>query len=345
MVSVRCNGAAGRALCALLLAVCAGGCAGAEVNERAADQLEPPVTEAMRGLLSASLQTLLAPGEEYRLGPGDLIEVAIYDLSQPEPTRVEAELDAKGRVDLPLLGAVEASDRTRAELAAEVEVALARDYLNDPRVVVQIEEHRSQRIAVMGAVAEPGIKVVRTNQVTLAQALALAGGLSEEAGFRATVQRGVEWGGEDYDGPRVLEVDLEALSRGDGSQDVVVRPGDLVTVEVAARFFVTGYVEKPGEFRLDRRRTVLDAVALAGGLLSPEASPSLTRIRRRGARGEVHFLEIDLEAVLEGESEDLELQPGDKLEIRQGVVRGIALGFYNAVRGIVSFGYNLASLF
>lgn len=344
MVSGRCNGSARAGLYALLLAVCAGGCAGAEVNERAADQLEPPVAEAMRGLLGASLQTLLAPGEEYRLGPGDLVEVAIYDLSQPEPTRVEAELDAKGRVDLPLLGAVEAGGRTRADLSAEVELALARDYLNEPRVVVQIKEHRSQRIAVMGAVAQPGIQVVRNNQLTLAQALALAGGLSEEAGFRVTVQRGVEWG-DDYRGPRLLQVDLEALSRGDGAQDVVVRPGDLVVVEVAARFFVTGYVAKPGEFRLDRRRTVLDAVALAGGLLSPEASPSLTRIRRRGPRGEVHFIEIDLEAVVEGESEDLELQPGDKLEVRQGAVRGVALGFYNVVRGIVSLGYNLASLF
>jgi polysaccharide biosynthesis/export protein len=77
------------------------------------------------------------------------------------------------------------------------------------------------------------------------------------------------------------------------------------------KFFVTGKVNKPGEFLVGRRTTVLQAISMAGGL-TPFASPSSIKIvRKEGGLDQVYS--FDYKDVSKGLllSQDIYLQAGD----------------------------------
>ena len=123
----------------------------------------------------------------YRIGATDLINVTVFQV--PTLSLEEVRVDAAGNLQMPLIGALRAAGRTPDELAREIEVALGRQYLRDPQVSVTVAEAASQKVTVDGAVAKPGVYLMR-GRTTLLQAIAMAEGptrvadLSEVAIFR-----------------------------------------------------------------------------------------------------------------------------------------------------------------
>lgn len=111
------------------------------------------------------------------IGPLDTISVEVFGL--PELSR-EVQVDASGRIAMPLIGTVDARGRTAEELARAVETALGARYVRDPQVTINIRNSVSQVVTVDGQVGEPGLYPV-TNQMTLMRAVASAKGLSEYA--------------------------------------------------------------------------------------------------------------------------------------------------------------------
>lgn len=133
----------------------------------------------------------------------------------------------------------------------------------------------NDRVAVLGAVAKAGyIALDVANPLQVAQALAEAGGLSTRAaGSRAILTRA---NGE------TLPLDLYALTvLGDKTQNVRLKPGDILTVPEANGVTVFGAVEKPGTYTLEDARAprVTDAIIAAGGLSVP-AAQAFIRIER-----------------------------------------------------------------
>jgi polysaccharide biosynthesis/export protein len=319
------------ALIPLLLCACS---AGEKVNEASRDLVaagEPAIVFAL-----AAGPALLQPDEDYLLGPSDVLVVSLLDIpTMGEMTEVSLEVSAGGAITLPVIGAVEVGGLSAPDCQVKIAEA-ARAYVLEPFVAVRVEDYRSRRIAVLGALIEPGVKYLQRNRVSINEALALAGGLSMEAGLRAMVAHA---GSEE---PQII--DLEALARGDLTQNVWLSHGDVLQVLEPERFFVAGYVEEPGEFALRRRTTVLQAISLAGGLQIPDASPSMTRIRRSSSRGE-QIIEVDLEAIAADEAPDVELVAGDLLEVRQGTGRFVLVGLYDFLKGVFNVGVGLASPF
>lgn len=111
------------------------------------------------------------------IGPLDTIEVDVYGI--PELRR-EMQVDASGRIAMPLAGTIDARGRTAEELARAIETALRAQYVRDPRVTVNIRSSVSQVVTVDGQVIEPGLYPV-TNQMTLMRVIASAKGLTEFA--------------------------------------------------------------------------------------------------------------------------------------------------------------------
>jgi len=113
---------------------------------------------------------------EYRLGPGDVIEVFVWkepDLSTTAVVRPD------GKISLPLLNEFEAQNRTVAQLQKEVSNNL-RKYLSEPVVTVILKEVNAPRISVLGNVRKPDVYKIR-NKVSVLDAIALAGGFNEYA--------------------------------------------------------------------------------------------------------------------------------------------------------------------
>lgn len=111
------------------------------------------------------------------IGPLDTIQVDVFNV--PELSR-EMQVDASGRISMPLVGTVDARGKTAAELAEAVEATLRGRYVRNPEVTVNIKSSVSQVVTVDGQVVEPGLYPV-TNQMTLTRAIASAKGLSEFA--------------------------------------------------------------------------------------------------------------------------------------------------------------------
>lgn len=111
------------------------------------------------------------------IGPLDTIQVDVFNV--PELAR-EVQVDASGRISMPLVGSIDARGKTAAELARAIEDALRGRYIRNPEVTINIKSSVSQVVTIDGAVVEPGLYPV-TNQMTLLRAVASAKGLTEFA--------------------------------------------------------------------------------------------------------------------------------------------------------------------
>jgi len=318
----------------LVLSLCA--CAGPE-------GAPPPVgTPVLVGDLTDEqgefYSPLLSQRTIYTLGVGDVIQVSILDLEEEgELLELEVEVAEDGRVPLPVLGPVRAAERTADELRMDLVKALSERFLDNPFVSVKVKEYKSRRIAVLGTVLKPGIHFLPRPEVSVNEALGLAGGLTERSGLRAVVVHGGEHVSQ-------REIDPDALSRGDVTQNVFLQHGDVLHVLAPEQFHVAGFVQQPGEFEFRHEMSVRKAIAMAGGIRIPDASPDMTRIRRRGPQGE-YFVSIDLNGILDEDVPDVQILAGDVLEVRQSTFRYLVVGTYDAVQGLISVGVNAASLF
>jgi polysaccharide export outer membrane protein len=135
------------------------------------------VVKNSEGLPAPSRQDLTAADRPSLIGPLDTIQVDVFNV--PDLSR-EMQVDASGRISMPLVGTIEASGKTAGEVADAVEAALRGSYVRNPEVTVNIKSSVSQVVTVDGQVVEPGLYPV-TNQMTLMRAIASAKGLAEFA--------------------------------------------------------------------------------------------------------------------------------------------------------------------
>ena len=164
-----------RHIFALLVAALAlAGCAG-----RSPIHSTPQLTvfEGRTEMPTPNRGDLVAEDRLALVGPLDTISVSVYGV--PELSR-EMQVDAGGRIAMPLIGAVDAGGKTAVELALDIEEQLSGRYVRNPNVTVNIVSSVSQVVTIDGQVVEPGLYPV-TNQMTLLRAVASARGLSEFA--------------------------------------------------------------------------------------------------------------------------------------------------------------------
>jgi polysaccharide export outer membrane protein len=124
---------------------------------------------------------------DYVIGSGDLLAITVFDV--PELTR-EVRVSQTGTISIPLIPA-RLTVTGLTELQAEqkiAEVLEANGLVSHPEVGVMVREHKSKPITIVGAVTHPMVyEADRT--VTLLEALAEAGGVSNDAGDTVIVAR------------------------------------------------------------------------------------------------------------------------------------------------------------
>lgn len=161
-------------LAALCITVAVSGCGGREPL-RSTDSLT--VVPDASSLPAPVRADLVAADRPALIGPLDTIEVEVANI--PDFSR-EMQVDASGRIAMPLAGTIYAGGKTAEELARAIEAALRARYVRQPEVVVNIKSSVSQVATVDGQVTEPGLYPV-TNQMTLMRVIASAKGLTEFA--------------------------------------------------------------------------------------------------------------------------------------------------------------------
>jgi polysaccharide biosynthesis/export protein len=243
----------------------------------------------------------------YRLGPKDGLSISVWGHDELSG---KFTIAADGSLSFPLVGPINAADRTVSELQTELNDRLADGYVKNPRVTVEVEHYVSQRVFVMGEVHTPGA-VPLTGPMTLLEVLARAGSLTEQAGGDLVILRGAT--DQATAGPlaqgqagtaELGRLSVQQLRRGNVAANIPLRSGDTVFVPRGENIYVLGLVNNPGPYTLETGLTVLRALSLAGGTTA------------LGSTGRVRIVRVvDGKRVeIKGNLDD-PLQPGDTVTV------------------------------
>jgi polysaccharide export outer membrane protein len=138
------------------------GCAGSKLDSvpvgEAAYKIVPPADPA-------------APQEAYVIAANDLLDLRIFQ--EPDLSNDKLQVDDTGRIQMPLIGEVNAAGRTASELASEISARLRERYVVNPQVVVSVVKTAVQFVTVEGQVIKPGVYEI-TRNYTLLSAIARA---------------------------------------------------------------------------------------------------------------------------------------------------------------------------
>lgn len=224
---------------------------------------------------------------DYVIGPRDIVSITVFN--QPSLSG-KFTVDADGTVAMPLLGRVTAAGLTARDLERALVKRLADGFLMRPELSIAIEEYRSQRVFVVGEVRQPG-PIQLTGRTTLIEVLALARSTTAEAAKEVVIVRaaaGANPSGailpNQPEAGDVIHVDLNALETGALANNIVLRDGDTVFVPRAPTVIVFGQVRSPGAYPIGRATTVVEVLALAGGVADRGASNRIRILRVVGGK-------------------------------------------------------------
>ncbi len=270
----------------------------------------------LAGPLPRSVTPVLAQTQslqEYVLGPGDSVEVTVFgenDLTRTVTIRPD------GKINLPLIGDVQAAGLTPSQLSEQVRNGL-RTYLKNPQVSVSVREFHIERayVYLLGQVNRPGQVEIQKGW-TVMEVMGAAGGVTPRAALRRAVviRRGTG---------QTIPLDLDRLLlRGDRSANVAVEPGDIIMVPTLQnRVLVLGAVSRPGAYDLDEGGRLLDALAQAGGP-TDRAQTSNIGVIRSGQDGKPVVTTFDMSKLVKGDgSQNMVLQNADVVYVPEGRVR------------------------
>lgn len=157
----------------------------------------------------------------YRIGIGDVLEIMTW--KEPDFSR-EVFVRTDGMISFPLLDDIPAAGRTTLEVRDEIEEKL-KEYISYPIVSVSVKVPNSQKFYISGQVLKPGEYPIM-KQLTVVQALALAGGFTDWANKNDIILITKD-GGEEH----VIRIDYSAIEEGEGlDQNVIIKADDIIVV-------------------------------------------------------------------------------------------------------------------
>ncbi|WP_234406256.1 polysaccharide export protein EpsE [Methylobacillus glycogenes] len=233
------------------------------------------------------------------LGAGDVLKISVFE--QPDLS-LEVRVSESGSITYPLIGEVRVGGGTVAAAEQRIATMLEKGgFLKSAHVNIIVAQLQSLQVSILGQVNRPGRYPIDSAK-TLADVLALAGGVSPEGGDLITLVHNV-------DGKAVRDqIDLADMMRtGDLSKNIRVAGGDIIYVERFDKFYIYGQVQRASHYRLEHEMTVLQALSVGGGL-SPRGTEKGVKIKRRDASGHIE--------VITAKHDDL-IKPNDVIYVQE----------------------------
>ncbi len=234
------------------------------------------------------------------IGAGDVLDVAIWEAppavlfgasgsealltALPQTARSvgipQQMVSETGTISIPFVGQLRVLGRTPPEIEREI-VARLRGRAHDPQAVVRLVQNEARTVTVLGEVAASGRMPLTARGERLLDAIASAGGTRQEIG-RTTVQLS-----------RAGTVAAMALGTvvADPGQNVMLRPGDVVTVMHQPFSFVAlGAIDNSAEIPFEGvGLSLAEALGRVGGLNRDNADIRgvfVIRLEQREALGD-----------------------------------------------------------
>lgn len=264
---------------------------------------------------------------EYRLGPGDIIE--INTRVGDKTTLTAVTVDGRGRISYSFIDDLDVNGLAPSELDDILTRRLS-EYVKNPRIDILVKEYKSKYATLMGeftalrAVYGTQAQTGRVNlrgRTTLMDLVSLGGGYTVDADVK-NVQ--IIRGGRTY---RINLYDI--LERADETQDIIINDRDIVNIPELPKFgervYVMGEVNSQGIYPLKDAEDLLSAIALAGSF-TKLAKEQNTLIVRKYQPGEKPLVMMaDLEALLRRAdiSQNIPLQHGDLVYVPGMVIADV----------------------
>lgn len=236
---------------------------------------------------------------DYIVGPGDSFILQIFGATDIQYTLV---VTREGKLLVPEIGALQVAGLTFEEVKTVITETIAESRVG-VEVVVTLSNLHSIQVMIVGEVVQPGSYTV-SGLSSLVNTLITTGGVRRTGTLRdIQVKRG---------GRVVAQLDLyDLLLRGDSSNDIYLRQGDVVFVPPIGRIVsVAGEVVRPAIYEIEDEETVADVLMLAGGLL-PTADPRKTQVERVQSSGSYTLLQ----ASAQGDTALLPIKSGDLVRV------------------------------
>nr|WP_028834544.1 MULTISPECIES: SLBB domain-containing protein [unclassified Pseudoalteromonas] len=224
--------------------------------------------------------------DTYLVGRGDQLLINFYG---KESASYEVIVDREGRINIPDLSPVQVAGLTFAEVKELIKVKVEQEIIG-VKAFVSLGKLRSIRILVLGEAYKPGSYSV-SSLTTVSHALFVSGGVSDIASLRnIQVKRG---------GKVVTNFDLyNLLIRGDSSNDIILKPGDVVFIpSVGEQVTVDGLVKRPAIFELKKGETAEQLLKMAGGIKPNAYAKSVIVERFNNQHKEVLSVDFSKEQV------------------------------------------------
>ena len=253
---------------------------------------------------------------EYKIGPGDVLEITYWESSVPKKEEIVVRPDGKisfGFVeDLPVNGLT----------VSQMDDLLTkhfRRYIRKPRIDIVVTEHNSKSVTLLGAITPRNVggggtgKYILSGRTTLLEILTKAGGADKNANLtNIRIRR--------KNGESISLNLFAAIHQGNADQDFVLDDGDVVFIptvyENARRVYVFGEVENPGAYAFKNiKLRLLDAISEAGGT-TVFAANSNTKILR-GDITKPKIITANLKNLIErgDQSQNVALASGDMVYV------------------------------
>lgn len=279
-----------------------------------------------------AVQTAIAtvePSKGYLIGPGDEIVVKVLGEDQFNFT---ATVNEDGKIVVPFFeNPIVAKCKTENELRIDLTKLLS-EYLKTPQLSFQTTKKSRSKATIFGEVNLPQpIEIER--RFTLVEAIAVAGGLREEAGGMIEVFRTQRplcsseddenyWKPESGDPTEIPSrvYSLANIRMGKEDSNPVILPGDVIQVQKAYPAYITGEVIAPQGILLKEGGTSLsEALAKISGTKGSAKTKEIKIYRLKPgfslASKERDVLTANLELIKTGQEKDIMLQPYDIIEV------------------------------
>lgn len=232
--------------------------------------------------------SIIGPGT---VGPDDVLRISVYGY---EDLKTETRVSADGRITFPLIGEVAAGGKTSIELEEAIAVRLINGgFIHDAHVNVNILEHVSQQVSVLGYVNKPGRYPLDSGS-SIVDLIAMAGGIQELGDTRVFVTRTVD--GKSQKQELNLRVYMEDTRI--NVPPFKMQQGDMVYVPKAAMFYIYGEVQHPGGYRLVEPETsVVKALSIGGGLTLRGTENGIV-VKRKKENGYLQEIDVELSDVI-----------------------------------------------
>jgi polysaccharide biosynthesis/export protein len=250
---------------------------------------------------------------EYRMGPGDVIEI-VYHIryeKTPEDYRIEVQdkvsinfpfhpqfsstalVRTDGKITVPLIGDVAAESKTPVELAAILNNAYKK-YLYTPSITVSLEEFNVKIAELKKAIttAPRGQSKIAPIAPDGRVAFPLIGSLQAQGFTLSQLEKQVN---ESY------------------SQQVRNLNATLILLEIHhPKLYILGEVERPGAYDISSVPTVLSALTLGGGFKKSGELEEIAVFRNEGLERPIAFT-VDIKTAMTAGNalDNIKLKPGD----------------------------------